>query len=152
MKRFGLRCVWTIGAAVLLVCCSSCGSGQRFYPVHGQVLADGKPAEGVTVVLNPVEQPDPAHPLLPSAVVQADGSFDVKTFLLKERVLKDGAPPGNYRITCVWYPHEFQIVPGMELPDKFHGKYANPETSGLQADVADKANTLPPLHLETRKK
>lgn len=152
MRPFTIRFASLLGIGVLVLCCSSCSPGKRFYPVRGQVLADGKPAGGVTVILYPADDPDPVHPLRPSGIAQADGSFEINSYLVKDRVLKTGAPTGHYRITCVWYPPYMQLSPGVELPDKLHGKYANPETSGLQAEVPEQATELPPLKLETHRR
>src|SRR5215475_3696450 len=83
--------------AVAALCCSSCGGGggTKYYPVHGKVLVNGTPAEGVTVVF--IMQDDPApEPVRPSAGTRADGSFELKTWLTTERVLKTGAPAGKY--------------------------------------------------------
>ena len=84
--------------ALAVLCCTSCGGGRKFYPVHGSVLVNGKPAEGVTVVFCPQNEADP-DPVRPSAGTGPDGSFEVTTFLTKDRVLKTGAPAGSYVVT-----------------------------------------------------
>jgi hypothetical protein len=139
-------------SVLVALCGSSCQGGKRFYPVHGRVFADGKPAEGVTVILHPVNDPDP-KPVQPSAVVRADGSFELNSFLLEQRVLKEGAPAGQYLVTCTWYPPDLQNYLGREvLPDKFHGRYADPKSSGLRAEVAEGPTELPSFQLTVPKK
>ena len=70
MKCFSRRPAALLVPALLAACCVSSGGGKRFHPVRGQVFADGKPAEGVMVVLHPTDDADP-HPVQPSAVVGA---------------------------------------------------------------------------------
>lgn len=138
-------------AVLIALCCSSCHGGKRFYPVRGKLFVDGKPAAGVTVVLHSLDDTDP-EPVQPSAVVEKDGSFVLKSFVVKERVVKDGAPPGKYRVTCAWYPEDRQKYLGMEkLPDKLGGKYADWKTSQLLAEVAEGPTELPVFMLETKK-
>src|SRR5262245_25421017 len=103
-----LRCTLNRPAplfAVLLVvlCCSSCQEGKKFYPVRGQVLVDGKPAERALVVFHPVDDADPQK-IQPSAAVEADGSFNLKSYIAEDRVTRDGAPAGAYRVTVQWFP------------------------------------------------
>lgn len=139
---------------LLLVCCllfaSSCGQGQKFYPVHGKVTVDGNPGQGVLVVFHPQTESDP--PLLPQAVVGADGSFSVQTWLVEQRELKEGAPAGQYDVTCVWYPEDLGKHGGGEnLPDRLHGKYSNKQKAGLRADVRETTNELPAYELTSGK-
>src|SRR5688572_17478751 len=113
---------------LLALCFGSCQDNHRFSPVRGSVLVDGKPGEGVMVVFHPVEQTDP--PLQPYAVVGADGTFSLQSWLADERTLKAGAPAGQYQVTCVWYPEDLaKYGAGEELPDKLRGKYANKDKS-----------------------
>jgi hypothetical protein len=122
---------------------TSCQKGDSFCPVRGQVLVNGMPAEGATVVFHPQDESDP--PLLPSGVVAADGSFELQSWLVEDRVLRQGAPPGEYRVTCVWQPSDL----GENLPDKLQGKYSDSRGSGLQASVHEGPNELPPFQLQT---
>jgi hypothetical protein len=132
--------------------CASCKGGTPCYAVRGKVLVNAKAAEGVTVVFHPTNAGD-ADPVQPSAVVQADGSFTLKTYFVKDRVLKDGAPAGKYRVTCVWYPADLQKYLAQEkLPDKLQGRYADPKTSDLSADVLEQDNDLSPFNLKIPEK
>src|SRR5262249_15204174 len=152
MNRDARRPGTLLVSALLVLCCSSCQGGKRFYPVRGKVFANGKPAEGVTIILHPLDDPGP-KPVQPSAVVQADGSFELKSFLVDQRVLKDGAPAGQYAVTCTWYPPDLEKYIGMEnLPDRLQGKYADSKTSGLRATVSEGPTDLPSFELTAPKK
>ncbi len=133
---------------LLLTGVLSCQGGKRFYPVRGHVFADGKPAEGVTIVFHPLDDPDP-QPVQPSAVVQADGSFVLRSYVVQQRALKEGAPAGKYAVTCVWYPADLQNYLGREnLPDQLHGKYADPKSSVLRAEIPEAGTELPPFEVK----
>jgi hypothetical protein len=144
------RALVTISILMALGCCS-CQRGKPFYPVHGKVLVDGKPAEGVTIVFHPLENTEP--PLLPSAIVAADGSFTLQSWLVEKRELKQGAPAGEYHVTCVWYPPDLEkYLANATLPDKLHGKYSDKNKSELRAEVAEAPTELPPFELDGSKK
>jgi hypothetical protein len=129
----------------------SCQAGKRFYPVRGHVFADGKPAEGVMVIFHALDDPDP-QAVQPSAVVQADGSFVLRSYIVQQRALKEGAPAGKYAVTCTWYPADLQNFLGREnLPDKLHGRYADPKSSGLRAEVPEAPTELPPFEVKVTK-
>jgi hypothetical protein len=153
MGRASLRATLLAATALAALCCSSCQGGKRFYPVRGRVLVNGQPAAGVSIVFYPVDDPDP-KPVTPSAIVQADGSFELKSFVVQERVLKDGAPAGTYQVSCVWYPPDLQkyLNAGAALPDRLQGKYADPKASGLRADVPEQPTELPPFELTAQPK
>jgi len=148
MPRVTARTVALTVVALVALGSSSCGGGKRFYPVHGRVTVNGKPAEGVSIVLYLVDDTD-RRPIQPSAIVQADGSFELKTFVLDDRTLKDGAPAGQYQVSCVWYPPDLQkyVNAMLPLPDRLHGKYSDPKTSGLKAEVLEQPTELPPFEL-----
>ena len=69
-------------------------SKMTVYAVTGIVLLDGEPAEGATVVLHP---DDRSLSIRPRGVVDADGSFQLTTYLPG-----DGAPVGEYKVTIEW--------------------------------------------------
>jgi hypothetical protein len=146
MGRVALRTVVLTAVALAALCCSSCARGKKFYPVHGRVFANGKPAEGVLIVLHPEDDPDP-KPVQPSATVQADGSFELKSYLVDQRVVKDGAPAGKYLVTCIWWPADRSKYGPESMPDKLHNKYSSPKTSGLQAEVPEGPTELPTFEL-----
>src|SRR5437868_3248036 len=121
MPRDVIRQVTLIILGLIALAGVSCKGTRACYPVTGKVFVNGKPAEGVTIVFHPVDDPDP-EPAQPSAVVQADGSFTLKSYFVKDRVLKEGSPAGKFRVTCVWYPEDLHKHLGQEiLPDKLQG-------------------------------
>lgn len=135
--------------AIVALCCSSCGYGKRFYPVTGKVLVDGKPAEGLTVVFHPATETEP--PLQPTAIVGSDGSFTLQSWLVEERELKQGAPAGEYRVSCVWYPPDVEkYLANAVLPDRLEGRYGDRNTSGLTAVVKESPTELPPFELKLK--
>ncbi len=124
------------------------GSGLPTVPVTGQVLVDGQPMEGVSVVFNPVDAGGRAA----SGVTDAEGKFTLTT-----EVNGDGALPGSYKVAVSKY-----LVADDDLPenvdpddeasmDAIYGSldtskdqentplidpmYSNPDGSGLVADV-----------------
>jgi hypothetical protein len=152
LNFFSTRIVFRAFVGFALLACVSCGGGKKYYPVHGSVLVNGKPAEGVTVVFSMIDDPDP-DPARPSAGTKADGSFDLGTYLTKERVVKQGAPAGKYVVTCIWLPPEAGSVgAGQAVPDKLQGKYMDAKTSKLQVEVPEHAVELPPFELEVSSK
>jgi hypothetical protein len=142
---------WLVAIAVVSLF-SSCSSGPRFHPVRGQVFVNGKPAEGVLVVFNPDGPTNSAGQ--PSGHVRADGSFELRTYVVRDRITKDGALAGAYLVTCVWYPEDLHNYIGKmeQLPDKLNGRYANPKTTSLTAEVAEGPTVLPPFQLEASPK
>ncbi len=149
LSRFAAR----LAVTAVVFACASCQGGKKFYPVRGSVFVNGKPGDGVTVVFHARNDSDP-QPAQPTAIVGPDGSFELKTWLVDKRVLKEGAPAGQYHVTCIWYPPDLQrfLNAGAPLPDKLNGKYAVPKTSGLNATVQEHANELARYELETGKK
>jgi hypothetical protein len=137
--------------ALAVLSCTSCGGGKKYYSVRGSVLVNGKPAEGVTIVFCP--QNDDPELERPSAGTRADGSFELTTFLTKDRVLKTGAPAGSYVVTCFWLPpNAGSIGAGQAVPDRLQGKYMDPKKSPLRAQIPENAVDLPPFQLEIGKK
>jgi hypothetical protein len=148
LTRGGARALF----ALAVLCCTSCGSNKRFYPVRGSVLVNGQPAEGVTLTFSMENDPDP-DPLRPTAGTLADGSFEVNTYVTKDRVIKTGAPAGTYVVTCFWLPpNSGSIGAGQAVPDKLKGKYMDAKKSKLRAEVPEHAVELPPFELEIGKK
>jgi hypothetical protein len=105
------------------------------------VFYKGKPAEGARVTLVPLE--GVADTPNPGAQVRKDGSFRLSTFRSH-----DGAPDGRYAVTIV-YPSPARKVDDENAgPDLLGGRYADPKTTPLRADVRDGPNDLEPFRLE----
>ena len=69
-----------------------------------------------------------------NALVEADGTFTLSTY-----TANDGAPQGEYLVTVVW-PDPPRDARGRPGPNRLPERYAQPETSGLRARVADGPN------------
>src|SRR5262249_49594211 len=124
-------------ASTLSLSCS--GDGRRpVFPVHGQVLFEGKPAPGALVIFHPVNDPDPRAPR-PIAPVGKDGGFKPTTY-----ATADGAPAGEYNVTVTWYPDvDLQNVSKEDYREPRNGVpdvYAKPETSGLRVEIKKEPN------------
>jgi len=88
----------SLGLVLLLVGCQ--GSGVELHPVRGQLLVDGQPAAGATVVFEPLDpwlEPEPRWEK-PRGIVSADGHFELTTDPLGR-----GAAAGRYKPCAVWY-------------------------------------------------
>lgn len=139
MRRLPRITVWL--AAALIAVAGGCGKGREpVYPVTGQVLVKGAPADGAFVVFHPQDTAE-KEPPRPFATTDADGTFRLTTF-----ATGDGAPAGKYRVTVVWRPKPTSSL-APEGPDRLKGRYEKAETSGLQAQVEKKATTLEPFRL-----
>lgn len=133
-----------VGSFCLCLCLASCSnSSSKYgdhppYPVSGQVLANGQPANGARVVFYHLSDWG-ERAIVPEAWTEEDGSFVLETYSLK-----DGAPAGDYQVTVEWPAYGRGKRRG---PDKFGNKYAKAETSGLTAHVEKGSNKLPPFEL-----
>ncbi len=133
-----------------------CGkSGYRVYPASGMILVDGKPVEGVIVVLHPT---DSSITVRPTGRTDARGEFQVMTYQPD-----DGAPAGSYRLTASWpgtAPAQTQAVANTgtimsfgsneskaQPVDQLNGRYAKPDTSGLKCEISSGNNTLEQFRL-----
>jgi hypothetical protein len=137
-----------LAAAVVSLLAGGCSgpSGpakKACYPVKGQLLVQGKPADGALLIFQPKENANPAEWAAgyPHATAGADGKFEVSTY-----ADHDGAPAGDYVVLVSW------IVPNPQNeeasgPDKLGGRYVDPATSKLTAKVEAHSTDLPPINL-----
>jgi hypothetical protein len=133
------RSVARTTAAIAALLVASCGgAGVKLHPVRGKVLYLDQPAEGATVVFQPVNSTGDS--LMPSGTVGADGSFTLTTHPHGE-----GAPAGEYVILVTWLPANARELenPKNKLPPK----YASPTDSQLRATVKEGPNELEPFRL-----
>ena len=149
-----ISCFVIVGLGLSL---TGCGAQQDapVYPVHGQVLVKGKPAEGALVIFYPINaQPIGDEKMVPrpSGLVESDGSFHLTT-----TEPKDGARPGDYHVTIVWFKETANQTATLGVMggesrgggrDLLKGKYARPEKSGLKVTVAKEPNELAPFNLD----
>ena len=130
--------------ALLLALTAGCGNeGPKLYPVTGQVFHGDKPAAGANVVFQLKEGPQQPGAPIPSAIVQEDGSFTIRTHPHGE-----GAPPGDYKVLITWYPPNSREVenPVNKLPQR----YGSPETTPLTIVVKEGANELEPFRIPAK--
>jgi hypothetical protein len=140
------RSDWTLLAGLALLALAGCSrdSAPAVFPVHGQVRVDGKPAAHAQVTFHPVgdARPDAVHP---SGNTDEQGNFSLTT-----HTAGDGAAEGEYQVSVIWFLAGKPTGKGDEttsrnyLPDR----YANAQTSHLQATVTRGDNALPPFDLK----
>jgi hypothetical protein len=120
----------------------SCGSsGPTLHPVRGSVHFDDKPAEGATVILDPVGGGGTSKP---SGIVAADGSFTVST-----HPHGGGAPAGEYAVLITWFPPDARQSdnPKNKLPTKYGDTAKTPVP---KVTVPAGGTDIPPIKLTTR--
>jgi hypothetical protein len=117
----------------------------------------GKGVPLAVVIFHPSEDaPEEARKMRPFAYGDADGNFEVKTY-----VEGDGAPPGEYRVSIIARstgpagrpskdaPVAEQVVTGapVRIPPAVSVKYGNVDTSGIKVTVHEGENNLEPFVL-----
>lgn len=132
-----------------LVTIVGCGDGKiRRYPVKGVVDVDGKPVSGALVIFCPIEGPPEFMKERPFGRTDAAGVYELRTF-----EPGDGAPAGDYRIMVRWIG-DGSIDRGNDRAttggDRLHGRYSNPEQSGLTYTVTKGQNEVPPFELKSK--
>jgi hypothetical protein len=130
--------------SALVLAGAGCGGKARkpVFPVKGQVLVNNKPAAHAVVIFHPLEESEP-RPTAATAETEADGTFKLSTY-----TAGDGAHAGSYVVSVTW-PERTGASGGDAdaAPDRLGGRYANPKTSKLQAQVREGPNDLPPFQL-----
>jgi hypothetical protein len=132
--------------AFLIAGTIGCGpSRPTTYPVKGAVMHKGKPLAEAIVVFHP-EGPDHPQKTSLATYTDAEGKFELTTSRLR-----DGALPGNYRVTVVLRAPrlvgEETVRDGRNL---LPAKYAKPETSGFQYEVKPGDNDVPTFQIADR--
>jgi len=141
-----------------LIGCGLAATGQPpVYPVKGKVLFHGKPVTGgvVTYELEGGNSPEqkPAgspNPLRATGRIEPDGSFSLVAFSGAE-----GVPAGKYKVGISSLPPRtegnlFEAAKSATKgnPDVLKGRFADPKTSGLSAQVADDHANQPTFDLK----
>jgi hypothetical protein len=144
LSRFGRLCFLGVVVALPIAGCGSRGSRVPLYKVHGKVLANGSPATGAIVVLNPLNNTEGAKSPRPRGVVGKDGEFVVGS-----RMKDDGAPEGDYAVTIVWPEEEdptkqFDNTP----PDRLENRYNDLNHPQWNIRVTAGMNTLETFNIE----
>jgi hypothetical protein len=108
--------MWALLPAALGLLAGGCGGrpaapGLTTAPVTGRVVfASGQPMTGGEVEFQSVEEPRTAR-----GVIQADGSFTLRTFAGNDTVA--GAVPGPHRVTIMPRLGSHQAGTSIHLPD-----------------------------------
>ena len=144
-----------LSLAVLSGCDSTPPGRVRVRPAGGIVLFRGKPLAGANVVFQPADPGGYGKDVpRPTARTGADGRFSLMTY-----GAADGAPAGSYRVSVATPAgpsgeDRVRLVgkagglgPGGPL-DVLNGRYADPDKSGLKADVGPDGGEIPPFDLK----
>ncbi len=130
-------------ATLAMAGCTGGGSGgASLHPVKGKITYKGAPVAGATVTFIPSGQGQPA-----SGQTDASGVYTLNTGT------RPGAGAGQYKVTVTKYATTVtgQLTPEdmakmqkkgktPEAKSEIPGKYAAPQTSGLQATVTQDAS------------
>lgn len=124
--------------ALVAAGCGPAETGEKpVYPVHGEVLFNGKPAKGAVVMFHPLPLASGRFDMVRSrGTVGEDGSFHLSTYKTG-----DGAPEGEYAVTVYW-PGKRTGKPaadeeGSDLPpDQLGLRFNDPAKTPLKAHVA----------------
>lgn len=139
----------SLALVVSLVGCSG-SKGPATAKVSGVVKHNGAPVDGATIVFSPVAGGRPA-----TAVSDSQGHYDLSTY-----GDKDGAVPGDYKITVEKTKTEGETpnltyeqindmqqrgepVPGPVTKNLLPEKYISPATTDLSATVKSGTNDVP---------
>lgn len=144
MMRMMLVLLSFFGASTLG--CSNGMPQQKTYPVSGQVLYEGRPVKGLTVVLRPLDSTNFKWQEQPQAISGDDGKFVIRTY-----ATDDGAPAGEYQVGIAMLD-PVDEEGGDQVKRRsdalmIPAKYADPATSGLKVKIEPKSNQLEPFQL-----
>jgi hypothetical protein len=140
-RRAGLFAV-----VALALVCPACARSDRkpVYPVHGQVLYEGRPVPGAQVILHPLTDDDKEHPLRPTGQVADDGTFQLTTY-----TAADGAPEGSYAVTVSLLKKPANVE-GDFARNVLPARYEKPQSSPLKVEITRGSNELQPLQMSRR--
>ena len=133
-------------ALVVLASLQGCGrdSSAGLQQVHGHITFNGRPTAHAQVTFHPVNA-SARGGVRPVGTVDEQGNFTLTSL-----TQGDGVPPGDYRVTVVWYlarlarPGSDETVSANYLPTK----YASVETSDLAVTVKPGETELKPFNLK----
>jgi len=126
--------------------CSNGVQQQKTYPVSGQILYEGRPVKGLTVVFRPLDSTLFKWQEQPQAISDEDGKFSIRTY-----DADDGAPAGEYQVGIAMLD-PVDEEGGDQVKRRsdalmIPARYADPNTSGLKVKIESKSNQLEPFQL-----
>lgn len=122
-------------AIACLLAPAGCGNSAVPCTITGEVLVNGKPTEGVYVVLFPTDAETTISE--GSARTAADGTFSIK--LPRE---------GSYAVTAFFPSTELDEGAVVEGPDRFAGRYRAREKPITTINVIEGENHVEPFKLK----
>jgi hypothetical protein len=149
-------CVLLI-ATVAIACNHGVPGRVPVYPARGRVLYKGDPVPGALVVFEPIvaaadgpSSADLSTQLRATGRTGQDGTFQLRTYQGN-----DGAPAGLYLVGVASVPQKSEgnlfssdpVAKSKSNPDVLRGRYADPKSSGLKAEIKAQENELPPFDL-----
>jgi hypothetical protein len=140
------RHVFLLVTSLCFICsCSKEDGADRkgTFPVTGQVLVDGSPAEGVAVTCQDVNGVDKANPTVSGAVTDKEGNFAISTYKAG-----DGVPNGDYVLT--FFLAEMNMLTKEYGPDKLSDRYKDPKTSTFKFSVKGAPVKVDKIDLSTK--
>ena len=140
LARFLPLAIAALALAFGAVSCRQ-GSHERLYPTTGKVFYKGKPTEGAQVTFVSLTDHDAKKPK-PGGQVGSNGVFRLSTY-----ASYDGAPPGRYAVLIVYPSPDRKIDGEIAGPDLLQGRYADPKTTPLAAEIKEETNNLEPFNL-----
>lgn len=133
-------------AGMCILGCSKDMQQQKTYPVSGQVLYEGRPVKGLTIVFRPLDKTNFKWQEQPQAISGDDGKFVIRTY-----AMDDGAPVGEYQVgIALLDPVDEEGGDQVKRRSDalmIPARYAEPATSGLKVKVEPKSNQLEPFQL-----
>lgn len=132
------KAAWPLALAFLACGCGEPGDGLEKYPVRGQVLVNGQPAELMAITFHNTDPKAPGNAARPVASTDAEGKFALST-----NADKDGAVPGEYIVTFFWASEN-----GPNAYDRLGGRFSTPAKSEFRYHIERKENDLDPIKLE----
>jgi hypothetical protein len=140
MSRIPNFCLLALAGLLALAPVSCHRSSDRpVFSAKGKVFFKGKPAAGARVTFVSLTDKD-AKKARPGAEVGPDGEFRLSTY-----ASYDGAPPGRYAVLIVYPSPDQKIDEENAGPDLLQGRYADPKTTPLRAEIKEGTNDLAPF-------
>ena len=126
-------------AAASVGCGKSSAPTMKVYPVTGKLTVSAKPVEGLFLSLVPKSPLADTH-RVPSARVEADGSFKIHTY-----GAADGAPAGAYALLVSFGPGQGQANQKLRKVVEAHSSLRCP---AAEIVVKDGDNVLDEINLQ----